>query len=79
MEDHKTEEVSFPKPNGEKEAESSIEEDAEMTGKVSDVDPSLGFVTWFASAVELYQKRICGCFGYGSPDHLVKDCPKERG
>ena len=39
-----------------------------MTGKVSDTDSSLGFVTWFAN-----------CFGSGSPDHLVKDCPKEMG
>ena len=29
--------------------------------------------------VELYQKKDYNCFGCGSPDHLVKDCPKEMG
>ena len=47
------------------------------TGKVSNVDPSLGFITQFANVVELYQKRNCNHFGYGSPDHLVKDCLKK--
>ena len=42
VEDHKTEEDSGPKPDGEKEAESSAEEDVGMTGEVGDVDPSLG-------------------------------------
>ena len=50
-----------------------------MMGKVSDPDPSLGFIMQFANAVELYQKRKCSCFGCGSPDHLVKDFPKEMG
>ena len=31
----------------------------------------------FANVVELYQKRNHNCFGCGSPDHMVKDCPKE--
>ena len=79
VEDHKTEEDSDPKCDGEKEAESSAEEDAGMTGEVSNVDPSLGYVMWFASAVELYQKRNHNCFGCGSPDHLVKVYPKEMG
>ena len=34
---------------------------------------------WFANAIQLYQKKNCSCFGCGSPDHLVKDCPKEMG
>ena len=50
-----------------------------MTGKVSNVDPSLGFIVWFANVVELYQKRNHNCFGCGSPDHRVKDCLKEKG
>ena len=50
-----------------------------MTGKVGDVDSLLGFITWFANVVELYQKRNHNCFGCGSPDHLVKDCLKEMG
>ena len=77
IEDHETEEDSGPKPDREKEAKSSAEEDVGMTGEVSNVDPSLGDITWFANAVELYQKRNCNCFGCGSPDHLVKDCLNE--
>ena len=79
VEHHETEEDSGPKPNGEKEAASSAEEDVGMTGKVGDADPSLGFIACFANAVDLYQKRNCNCFGCGSPEHLVKDCLKEMG
>ena len=39
----------------------------------------LAHKVWFANAVELYQKKNCNCFGCGSPDHLVKDCPKDLG
>ena len=49
------------------------------TGIVGNVDPLLDFIMWFANVLELYQKRNCSSFGYGSPDHLVKDCPKEMG
>ena len=62
---------------GEKEAASSAEEDAGMLGKVGNVDPSLGYIMQFANVVELYQKKNHNCFGCGSPDHLVKDCPKD--
>ena len=44
VEDHKTEEDTGPKPDGEKEPKSSAEEDVGMTGKVGNVDPSLGFI-----------------------------------
>ena len=79
LEDCKTEEDSGPKPEGENEAKSSVEEDAGMAGEVGNVDPSLGYIMWFANVKNLYQKRNCNCFGCGSPDHLVKDCPKELG
>ena len=79
VEDHETGEDSGPKPNEEKEAESSAEEDMGTTGKVGDVDLSLGYITWFANAVELYQKKNCNCFRCGSPDYLVKDCPNKIG
>ena len=57
MEDHETEEDSGPKPDGEKEAQFFAEEDAGMTGKVGNVDPSLAYITQFANAVDLYQKK----------------------
>ena len=53
VEDHETELDSGPKPSEEKEAESSAEEDAGMTGEVGDVDPSLGYIVQFANVVEL--------------------------
>ena len=79
VEDHETEKDSGPKHKGEKEAKSSAEEDAGMTGEVGEVHPLLGYITQFANAVQLYQKRNHNCFRGGSPDHLVKDCMKELG
>ena len=77
VEDCETEDDSGPKPNGEKEAESSAEEDTELACEVGDVDQLWGYITWFTNAVELYQKKKCNCFGCGSLDHQVKDCPKD--
>ena len=57
VEDHETEEDSGPKPNEEKEAKYPAEGDVGMTGKVSDVNPLLGYITWFDNVVELYQKK----------------------
>ena len=51
----------------------------ETTGEVGNVDPLLGYIAWFVNVVKLYQKKNCSCFGCGSPDHLVKDGPKEMG
>ena len=79
MGDCKTEEDSGQKPDREREAESLAEEDVGTTGKVSNVDPSLGFIVHFTNVVALYQKSNHNCFGCGSPGHLVKDCPKEMG
>ena len=79
VEDHETEEGSGPEPNKEKEAESFTEEDMRMLGKVGSADQSLGYIIWFVNAVKLYQKKNCNCFRCSSPDHLVKDCPKDLG
>ena len=79
VQDHETEEDSGPKPDGEKEAETSAEEDAGTLGKVGNADPSLGYIMWLANKVELSQKKNYNCFGCGSPDNLVKDCSKELG
>ena len=50
-----------------------------MTEEVGNVDPSLGYITWFTNALELYQKRNHSSLECGSPDHLVKDCLIEMG
>ena len=44
VEDYETKDNSGPKPNGE-EAESSAEEDVGMSGKVGNMDQSLGYIT----------------------------------
>ena len=79
LEDHETEEDSGPKPDGEKEAKSSAEEGMGMSGKVGGTDQSLDYIVQFTNAVELYQKKNCNCFGHGSPNQMVKDCPKDLG
>ena len=40
VEDHNAEEDTGPRSSGEKEVQSSVEEEAGMTGEVSDVDSS---------------------------------------
>ena len=79
VEDLETEEDSSPKPDREKEDESSAVEDTGVSDKVGGVDQSLGYIIWFANAVELYQKKNQNCSRCDSPDHLVKDCPKDLG
>ena len=73
VEDHETEEDSGQKPDWEKEAMSSAEEDVGMSGEVGDVGPQ------FTNAVDLHQKKNHNCSGCGSPDHLMTDCPKDLG
>ena len=79
VEDCQTEEDSGPKPDEEKEAKFSAEEDTGLSGKFGSADQSLGYIVQFANAVELYQKRNHDCFGCGRLDYLVKDCPKDLG
>ena len=79
VENHEMEKDSGPKPNREKDTESSAEEDVGTLDKVGDADQLLGYIMQYANAVELYQKKNCNCFMCGSPDHLVKDCPKDLG
>ena len=53
VEDCETEEDSGTKPEGEKGAESSAEEDTGASGKVGSTDQSLGYIIQFTNAVEL--------------------------
>ena len=43
----------------------------------SGTDQPLKYIILFTKAVELYQQKSRSCFGYGSPDHLMQDCPKD--
>ena len=65
------------KLEGEGEMELSADEDVEASGGVEETDQSIEYIICFAKAVELYQKKNKNCFGCGSPDHLVWDCPKD--
>ena len=40
-------------------------------------DQSTEYIIHLAKAVELYQKKNRNCFGCGSSDHLIWDCPKD--
>ena len=64
------------KPEGEEEAESSDEEDLETSSGIGVADQSVGYIVCFAKVVKLYQRKNQNCFGCGSPDHLIRECPK---
>ena len=48
-----------------------------MSDRVEEADQSIEYIAHFAKAVELYQKKNKNCFGCGSPNHFVCDCPKD--
>ena len=77
VESNEAKEDSGMKPEGEKEPESSAGEDAETSSGVGGADQSVGYIVHFASTVELYQRKNLNCFGCSSPDHLVRNCPKD--
>ena len=77
VESTEAEEDSNIKQEGEEEAESSAEEDAETSSGVGGPDQLVGYIVHFANMVNLYQRKNWNCFGYGSPDHLMRDCPKD--
>ena len=72
-----TEGETSVKPEGEEEAESSEEEDPETWSGIGGADQPVSYIIHFVNTVELYQKKNWNCFGCGSPDHLVKNCPKD--
>ena len=78
MESTEAEEDSGIKPEREEDAESSAKEDAETLSGVGGADQSVGYIVCLANAVTLYQRKNLNCFACGSPDHLMKDCPKSE-
>ena len=72
-----TEGDSNVKPEGEEETESSEGEDPDTLGEIGGADQPISYIVCFANAVKLYQKKNWNCFRCGSPDHLLKDCPKD--
>ena len=60
----------------EEEIESS-EGDMEIPSEIGGANQLLIYIVQFDNAVELFQKKKQNSFGCGSPDHVVKDCPKD--
>ena len=77
MEGNEAVEDSGMKPEGEEETKSSAGEYTETSSAVGGVDQLVGYIIHFANVVKLYQRKNRNCFGCCSPDHLVKDCPKD--
>ena len=74
---NEAEENSSVKKEGDGETESSADEEAETSGGVGGMDQPMKYIIHFAKAVKLCQHKNRSCFGCGSPDHLMWDCPKD--
>ena len=77
MESNGVTEDSDMKAQEAEDAESSDEENPEISSGLCGADQSVGYIIHCANAVKLYKKKNQNCFGCGSPDHLMKDCPKD--
>ena len=78
VEGNKVGEDSDAKPEWEEEAKSSTE-DLEASCGLFGADQPISYIVHFANVVELYQKKTWNCFGCGSPNCLIRDCPKDVG
>ena len=77
MESNEAEDDSGAKPEGGEGPEASAGEDAETSSGFGGMDQLIGYIVCFVNAVQLYQRRNQNCFRCSSPDHLMKDCPKD--
>ena len=78
MEGNEVGEDSNAKPEWEEEVESSAEGPYASSGLCGAYHP-ISYIVHFANTVGLYQKKTQKCFGCGSPNHLIRDCPKDVG
>ena len=69
---------SDAKPEWEEEVQSSAEDPKAFSG-LGGTDQPISYIVHFANIVELYQKKTQNCFRCGSPNHLIRDCPKDVG
>ena len=65
------------RPDGEEKAESSDGGNQETPSEIGEADHLISYIVHFSNTVKLYQKKNWNCFGCGSPNHLVKDYPKD--
>ena len=63
------EEDSSVKLEGEREMEPSVDEDAEASGGLGEMDQTIEYIASFDKVVEWLKNK--NCFGCGSPDHLI--------
>ena len=75
---NEAEEDSGENQEGEGGAKSSVEEDIETSSRVGGADQSVGHIIHFTNVFNLYEKKNQNCFGYSSPDHLMRDCLKDH-
>ena len=65
------------KQEGEGETEPLADEEVKASGRAEGTDQPMEYIVPFAKAVKLCQQKTRSCFGWGSPDHLMWDCPKD--
>ena len=53
------------------------DEEVKASGRMGGTHQPMEYIMHFAKAVELYQWKNRSCFGCGSPNHLMWDCPKD--
>ena len=52
------------------------DKEVKASGGVGGTDQPMEYIIHFTKAFKLYQQKQ-KCFGCGSPDHLIWDCPKD--
>ena len=57
--------------------EPSADKEVEVSGRAEETDQPMEYIICFAKAVKLYQQKNRSCFLSGSPNHLMRDCPKD--
>ena len=78
MDGNKGGEDSDAKPEKEEKV-GSYTEDPEASSGFCRADQLISYIVHFGNAVELYWMKTWNCFGCGSSDLLIRDCPKDVG